>query len=176
MLRPSLSVSTPGSIDPDAVTAMAGPIFLEAESGNPTAPLQIKNDTLASAGKYVEVAANNNSPNNAPATGITKLQFTVTDSGAYKVWGRVIAPTTTHDSFWVRMNGGTWTNWNNIPGGGAWHWAPVHDATRNNAVVTYNLTGGTTATLEFAYREEGTRLDRVAISADPSFVPSGTGP
>src|SRR5262249_43325855 len=106
---PSSPVTTPGSVDPDAVPP---PLFLEAESGSPTSPLRIRNadnDPLArsaSGRAYLEVDPGNNSRNAAPASGIATLPFTVARSGNYGLWGRVVAPTTSDDSFWVRVDGG----------------------------------------------------------------------
>ncbi|MEV2271277.1 glycosyl hydrolase family 28 protein [Nonomuraea africana] len=138
-------------------------LYGEAESGTVTAPMQILLDPAASGGSYVSVAPGNNSQTAAPSTGHATLTFAVPDPGAFKVWARVIAATSGDDSFWVRSDGGTWTNWNGIPLGTSWHWAQLP--------VTYELSAGT-HTVTFAYREDGARLDRVAISSDPAFTPS----
>ncbi|MFI6503212.1 glycosyl hydrolase family 28 protein [Nonomuraea typhae] len=137
-------------------------LYGEAEAAV-TAPMQVQPDPAASGGSYVSVAPGNNSQAAAPSTGHATLAFTVPGPGSFKVWARVIAPTTSDDSFWVRADGGAWTSWNNIPPGTSWHWAPLP--------VTYDLSAGA-HTVTFAYREDGARLDRVAISSDPSFTPS----
>jgi polygalacturonase len=150
-------------------------LWPEAESGTVTAPLQILADSAASAGQYIMVAAGNNSSAAAPTTGQAGLTFTVPASGTFKIWGRVIAPANTDDSFWVRVDGGTWINWNDIVAGAAWHWAPVTNDASSDAVVSYALGAGT-HTLTFAYREDGAKLDRVLITNDLAFTPSGVGP
>ncbi|MFF5207254.1 glycosyl hydrolase family 28 protein [Streptosporangium sp. NPDC000396] len=155
-LRVRATDSTPIGGDPVS-------LYGEAESGTVTAPMQIQSDPAASAGSYVTVAAGNNSQSTAPATGHANVTFTVPSAGSFRVFARVVAPTTSDDSFWVRADGGAWTNWNGIPPGSAWHWATVP--------VTYGLTAGG-HTVTFAYREDGARLDRIAISSDPAFVPS----
>jgi len=137
-----------------------------------TAPMMTASDTAASGGAYVTVAAGNNSQTSAPSTGHASFTFTG-PAGSYKVWGRVIAPADTDDSFWVRMDSASWINWNNITPGSAWHWDDVHNGTAS-ATVTYPLSAGT-HTLTFAYREDGTRLDRVLITNDLAFTPSGLG-
>ncbi|GAA0951238.1 glycosyl hydrolase family 28 protein [Nonomuraea longicatena] len=137
--------------------------YAEAESGTVTAPMQTLQDPAASGGSYVAVAPGSNSQASAPATGHATVSFDVPDPGAFTVWGRVIAPTDSDDSFWVRADGGAWTNWNNIPLGASWHWAQFP--------VTYDLAAGT-HTLTFAYREDGALLDRIAVSSDPAFTPS----
>ncbi|MFC4015311.1 glycoside hydrolase family 28 protein [Nonomuraea purpurea] len=137
-------------------------LYGEAESGTVTAPMRVLQDPVASGGAYVSVASGNDSKSSAPSTGHATLSFDVARPGTFKVWARVIAATDGDDSFWVRSDGGTWTNWNNIPLGTAWHWAQVP--------VTYDLSAGV-HTVTFAYREDGARLDRVAISSDPVFTP-----
>ena len=149
-------------------------VWAEVESAAITAPMGVQSDAAASGGQYVTVAAGNNTQAAAPATGHAVITFTVPTSGTYKVWGRVIAATTGDDSFWVRMDSGSWTNWNEIALGSTWHWDEVHNAAAGNAVMSYTLSAGT-HTLTIAYREDGTRIDRVLITNDPAFVPTGTG-
>ena len=171
-LRVSASNSTqdcppPGGGSPVVITS-------EAEVGTLTAPMVAASDPAAFAGQYVSVpsAATQTTPS---TTGSTTVSFAVPSSGSYKVWGRVIAPADTDDSFWVRVDSGTWFQWNNIPLGGAWHWDDVHDATASNTPVTFSLAAGT-HTVTFAYREDGTLLDRVLVTNDLALVPSDTLP
>ena len=56
-----------------------------------------------------------------------------------------------------------------------WHWDNVRNSDQGNQLVTFNLTAGN-HTLEFAYREDGARLDRILVTNDPTFVPTGTSP
>src|SRR5690606_3598070 len=53
--------------------------------------------------------------------------FTITEEGNYKIWGRVLAPSADDDSFWIRLNDSEWINWNGIPGVAEWQWDDVHD-------------------------------------------------
>jgi hypothetical protein len=147
-------------------------LWPEAESASITAPMQTASDATASGGSYITVAAGNNSQAAPPTTGIATFTFTLTDAGTYKVWGRVICPADTDDSFWVRVDGGTWINWNNITLGATWHWYDVHNGT---AVATFSLGAGS-HTLEIAYREDGAKLDRLLITNDLALTPSGVGP
>jgi len=151
---------------PTTVTVTA-----EAESGTVTAPMQVQADSAASGGQAVTVAAGNNSKSTPPSNGSTVVPFTVGSAGTYKVWGRVIAPTDDDDSFWVRLDNGTWTDWNDITAGSSWHWAPVTDDTKSNAVVLSDLAAGA-HTITVAYREDGARLDRVLITNDLTLVPT----
>ena len=172
---------TPTPTDPTATPTPTqppiGPTYLwpEAESGNPTSPLVVQGDTAASAGQYVTVTAGNNSQAAAPSSGHMTFSFSVATSGTYRVWGRVIAPVDTDDSFWVRMDAGAWINWNDVVPGASWHWARVTNDAASDAVVSYSLAAGN-HTLTIAYREDGARLDRLLITSDLVFTPSGMGP
>jgi polygalacturonase len=165
-INSSGSTASCGTTPPDTVTVTA-----EAESGTITAPMQVSSDSAASGGQYIAVAAGNNSNSAAPSNGSSVIPFSVTATGTYKLWGRVIAPTNKDDSFWVRVDGGTWVNWNDITPGGSWHWATVTNDASSDGPVLVNLAAGA-HTISFAYREDGTRLDRVLITNDLNLVPN----
>jgi hypothetical protein len=135
--------------------------------------MQAQGDSTASGGQYVTVAAGNNSQTAPPTSGHDVFSFVAPTAGTYKVWARVIAPTTSDDSFWLRVDGAAWSSWTNVALGAAWHWDTIHDS--SNAVVLYALPAGT-HTFTFAYREDGAKLDRVLITNDLAFTPGGTGP
>src|SRR3954453_23096221 len=105
-----------------------------------TSPLMIKDSAPASSGSYIEVVPGNNSLASPPVgEGIARYNFHVATSGTYRIWARVMAPTTSEDSFCIRMNNlqrtefgspqvsstGAWIKWNGIPLGSAWHWVLV---------------------------------------------------
>lgn len=145
-------------------------IYIEAESGTITAPMQVQSNSSASGGQYITVASGNNSNAAAPATGRATYNFTVPSAGTYKVWGRSVCPTNSDDSFWVRVDNSTWVNWNEMPVGTTWAWDDLHDFANNNAVITYNLSAGA-HTLEVAYREDGAQLDQLLVTNDLSLNP-----
>src|SRR5262249_48468374 len=132
-------------------------IFLEAESAMITSPMQVLSDPNASGGQFITVAPGNNSKDSPPSTGQATVSFNVSTAGTYKVWARVIAPSVEDDSFWVRMDGGTWIKWNEIAPGSSWHWDEVHNSDAGSTVVNFNLATGN-HTLTIAYREDGTKL------------------
>ena len=146
----------------------------EAENGTLSAPMQSLVDPNASGGRYVRVAAGNNSNASAPASGHTQVAFDVTVAGSYRVWARVIAANPGDDSFWVRIDEGPWIRWNEVALGTAWHWDQVHDSDNSDRVVTVPLTAAR-HTLTVAYREDGTQLDKLLITNDADFVPTGAG-
>ncbi len=153
----------------------ASPTYLwkEAESATESAPLVEANDANAAGGKFVwnPSGAINNTP-----VARASYSFTVTQAGTYKIWGRAITAASNGDSYWVRVDGGSWIKWNLIAGGTAtsWTWDDVHDSDNANQVVTFNLSAGS-HTLQISEREAGTKLDKWLITDDLSFTPTGSG-
>ncbi len=150
-------------------------IWLEAECGTVGSLWNTNSSGTASNGEYVTIQSGNNSTGSAPSssTGHVSFPFSVSESGNYIVWGRVITPNANDDSFWIRMDGGSWTLWNSIPATSSWQWDDVHDSNNGGQVVNYNLSSGN-HTLTVAYREDGAQLDKIYIT-NTGNTPSGTG-
>jgi peptidoglycan/xylan/chitin deacetylase (PgdA/CDA1 family) len=151
-------------------------IFFEAENGTgaSTAPMTIVNDANASGGKCIW-SGTSGSNASVPTNGHVTFAFTAPSAGTYKVWGRfLVGPaTTSDDSLWVRIDSGTWVQWNDIfprIGNAGYAWDSEHDTPNANAVVTHTLTAGAHV-LEVAYRESGLKMDRFLVTNDLSFVP-----
>jgi hypothetical protein len=171
--------------EPDAGTdagmePVGNSVWIEAEAtGTLTAPMVVGTDAMASGGEFVSapvVAAMPMArPSPADATdGIASYIFNVGAAGSYKIWGRVSIETGETDSFWVRVDGGTWYQWNNLPLGVDWHWDDVHDSAAMDALVEFDLTAGQ-HTINVAWREEGAKLDKLLITDDAALVPMGEG-
>ncbi len=154
-------------------------IWLEAESADTmTAPLQVWSDRAdASGGQYIEVVPGNSSGSNPPTDGHATYVFTVT-GGVYKIIGRLIAPSGSDDSFWCRIEGATtnttnhssgWVRWG-VVNSGSWSWSSVQSMDDDGQTVEFTLAAGT-YTLEIAYREDGTLLDRFLITDNLDLVP-----
>jgi aryl-phospho-beta-D-glucosidase BglC (GH1 family) len=141
-------------------------VWLEAECGNVGSLWNTPSDGNASGGTYVTIQSGNNSTSSAPtsSSGHITYNFSVSSSGSYVVWGRVIAPSPNDDSFWMQMDGGSWFNWNNITSSSSWTWDDCQ---------SYSLSAGS-HTLTVAYREDGTQLDKIYIT-NSGDTPSGTG-
>ena len=143
--------------------------WLEAECATLGGKWTVVEDAAASNGKYTvvrRVNGNNTVPTDVPEN---RIRFTLNDaeSGSYFLAARVNAPSTGDDSFWVRVNGGSWYEWNGTiksKVGFAWNAYPGPEVT---------LTQGAN-TIDFAYRETGTRLDKVYVSKTAT-LPTGTG-
>jgi hypothetical protein len=153
-------------------------VSIEAESGmGIAAPMMTTDDAMASGGKFI--SSNHGTVVNAtPAmttAGVVTYMFTVSAMGTYKVFGRIKAPVIDSDSFWVKMDQGAWIQWNNIPPNTNWAWDDVHDTAMADMTVTFMLSQGM-HTFSVTYREQNTPLDKLVITSNPTFVPTGMGP
>src|SRR5262245_4460259 len=160
-----------------ARSAAANEIGFEAEDAAnvfgsaPISPFDIKDSNQASAVRYLEVEAGNESKDAPPALGRACYGFTAQTAGTFRVWARVIAPNDGSDSFWFNMDGGAWIRWNQIALGSTWHWDHVHDnATPTQASQFVLAAGDHTACV--AYREAGTKLDALIFTDSATFSPS----
>jgi hypothetical protein len=170
--------------------ARADIVFIEAEGRaistrdvSITSPFLVKDDAAASQGRYLTVASGFNSQA-APPTfeGVASYHFNVGTPGAYRIWARVIAPTRSDDSFWVRMEkrdnpASVLVRWNDIEPGSNWHWAlVVPDG--STVPAEFNLEAGDHQ-LEVSYREDGAKVDVFVVTNDLTFnpkAPPGTAP
>lgn len=161
-------------------TSSASPshhIWMEAEEGWLQSPLHVANAPDASGWQYIEADLDNDDDEQRqapPDAGHATYSFTVSEGGTYRLWGRVIAPSNGHDSFWVRMDDGDWIRWNEIRQGEGWHWDEVHDVDNGKRPVHFSLAEGEHE-LTLAYRERRVPLDRLLLTDDSTFRPRGTG-
>jgi len=149
-------------------------IWLEAEDGWLEAPLRVETASTASNWRYMAAPPAENSIESPPATGRATFSFTVPDAGLYRLWGRVIAPSGSSNSFWLRVDEGPWIRWNGLREGDRWHWDRVHDSDDDETPVRFDLSEGTHQ-LTVAYREDDTKLDRLLLTADATYRPRGPG-
>ncbi|MDN5217502.1 fibronectin type III domain-containing protein [Fulvivirgaceae bacterium BMA12] len=149
-------------------------LWLEAECGTRGANWTMVNDGDASNNNYMVVASGTSQLSTPPASADDHLSFTfnIVNTGNFKVWGRALTTSANDDSFWVRMDGGSWIKWNSIPSG-SWQWDDVHDSDNSGTAVTFNLTAGS-HTFDIALREVGAKIDKLYIS-DTGTTPTGTG-
>lgn len=137
--------------------------FVTAASGS---DFDVVDDAMASNGQYITVKTGTQSLSSAPATnkGLITIPFTVGSDTTYTVFGRMKNPTADDDSFWVKIDNGTFNLCNGLATGNAYGWLKL---------VSSVLTKGN-HTLTIGYREDGACLDKICISND-SFAPSGKG-
>src|SRR5882672_1525421 len=149
-----------------AAQAQSTSLWLEAECGQVGSLWARPADTNASNSQYVTIQAGNNSTATAPtnSAGYINFPLSISQSGTYRVFARVSGQTANDDSFWVRMDGGSWVMWNNW-WNPSWVW--------NQFPNTFNLSTGN-HTLTFAYREDDARLDKLNVTT-ATGLPSGLG-
>lgn len=150
-------------------------IWLEAEYGTIGSNWVKYTDTNASNSAYImgnpanEYTASASTSNVAYAT----FTFTIKKSDTYKIWGRVLAPTANDDSYWAKLDNGTWARWNGMGNGNNWVWDDIHDDQKGSTGLLYTLTEGV-HTLSICLRENGAALDKLCITNSGS-APAGFG-
>ena len=111
-------------------------------------------------------------------TGTASYVFTITTAGTYYLWGRVLAPTTALDSFYVAMDTGAEDVYDAAEGtwSTGWQWTRLNGRNGTSTPLTLNprsfsLSAGT-HTLKIRGRERGTELDRVFMTNDAAAIPA----
>jgi len=149
--------------------------YLEAECGFPGANWVRTFDLDASNNDFQTITTGLNSLDVPPTAGADILRFTVTTLavGTYRILGRVKSASGADDSFWFRVDEGTWYKWNDWDTGGTWQWVEFSDNDDGNNVVRYVLGAGSHS-IDIAYREDGAGLDKLHLTINGS-TPSGEG-
>ncbi len=165
-----------GATGTDEVTVIVNPstpvadqLVLEAECASVVGSLwQLRSDGTASGGQYA-VVPNLRSMDSAPSGASARLVFNVPvgQAASYHLFARVKATSTSSNSFWVRINGGTWIRWwEDIRLGSQFYWNEVVES-------PFALQSGSN-TIEVAYREGDTQLDKLVLNRD-GVLPVGLG-
>ena len=143
---------------------------MEAESAILAAPMASHPDSNAYGGQYIDT--------NATGSGTATWTVTAPSSGIYYVWCRVLAATPQQDSFYVTPQGGSEDVYDDAEGTWSprWQWTLLNGrgGTPNPLTIdprTISLSAGTN-TISFRGRETGSKLDRILLTTDPSFVPT----
>jgi len=140
--------------------------WLEAECGSVGSLWNRTTDGSVSNSQYVTIQSGQNSTASAPTNtaGHITFPFNASQAGTYRLNARMLGPNANDDSFWIRMDGGSWVFWNNW-WNTAWIWAQFPN--------TFNLSAGN-HTLTIAFREDGARLDKINITTSTA-LPTGLG-
>lgn len=141
-------------------------VWLEAECGTVGALWETTSDSTASNNNFVTIQSGHDSTGSAPvdSSGHIVYGFNASESGTYTLWGRVIAPTTDDDAFWVKMDSGSWLSWNDITPSTSWTWVEIDTFTLAESEHTFTV----------AYNEDGAQLDKIFITLSDA-IPSGKG-
>jgi len=103
-----------------------------------------------------------------------ELQYTLyfTNTGVYTVWLRGYAPNAAGDSVYVGLdNQPVITLTGFLPR--VWSWS---QAASPSGIATVEITEPGLYTLNVWRREDGFRLDRIVLTTDNSYIPTGNGP
>jgi len=146
-------------------------ILMEAEEATWGTSWSLESDDLACGSEYL-LPPDASSLNSPPTTldDLVTFTFTIDQGGIYKIFARTLTTGGDDDSFWVRANGGTWQKWNAINGPDypqGYQWSQVGHWTGGSTAdpVTFMLTPGQN-TVDFAWREEEARLDKVYVTGE----------
>jgi hypothetical protein len=139
--------------------------FYEPECAPVGGNWNIADDTQASNGKYVTVKSGIESLYQAPSgtEDFITIPFSIDTVRNYFVLGRLNCPTYDDDSFWIKMDDGSFQMYNGLVTSG-WEWKNFNEI---------ELTKGS-HTLTIAYREDGAKLDKICITNSDSY-PMGMG-
>ena len=141
-------------------------LFIEAESGTLTSPMQSFADANASNGQAVHTST--------AEDGAAAFTFNITQAGTYRVWCHSLCVDAGSDSFYVSMDGGTQDVYDPAQNAASpnWQWSTLKGRVVGDPWL-FTLSAGN-HTLTFWGREADTGLDSFYISNDPNFTPGGT--
>ena len=156
--------------DPDCAD-----FFLEAECGFPGDNWIRSFSAEASNNDFQTITPGLNSLDVPPTGAADILRFSVTieAAGTYRILGRVRSQNGGDDSFWFRVDEGTWINWNDWDTAGEWLWREFTDNDNGNVAVPFVLGIGN-HTIDIAYREDGAGLDKLHLTINGG-TPEGIG-
>ena len=104
-----------------------------------------------------------------------QVEFVTT--GTHYIWVRGFGPSTASDSLHVGLNGAEVSSADNIAGFSPtkqWVWSNQRQST--GAVRTLNITSPGVHTINVWMRESGMVFDKLVLTKDASYVPTGVGP
>lgn len=134
-------------------------------------PLEVANDEKASKGKYI-YSPNGSGNQYKPGPIMATYTVKILQSGKYVLWGRTKVSGGKDNSFFVQIDDGFDNLWE-IKHGNHWHWDAVNDRDDADPVI-FGLTEGV-HTIKVKLREDGTALDKLFLTNDVAYVPSGEG-
>jgi len=152
-------------------------LYVEAETGTLTTPMQTATDPDASGNSYVYIPEGTGNSGD----GAVDIAINVPYNDSYVIWGCVTAPSKSDDSYYVFMDGDKDRIWDclyeldTLPN--VWTWDQITErgtGTFDNPQydpAVFTLNAGT-HTIKFKNREDGVKLDRVLITNDFNFKPA----
>lgn len=141
-------------------------IWMEAEDGGEHNPIIVKSDQSASQQIYLASWSDKTSLSNPPSDGNILYSFNIPFQDTFSVWIRIITPDTLSNSYWIKADSSDWRIWENIGPFESWNWKSFD----TNFFFTEGM-----HTLNIAYREKGTKLDKFLLTNDFTYIPAGFG-
>ena len=149
------------------------PARWEAEKGVVAPKMCIAKDNAARGGAYVWTPGELGGRGSGP--GSVSWQLEVKDAGAYRLWGRVLAPTPEDDSFMVSANVGDFarsgTRGPVVLPRTEWHLGQARTWTWREFPVDVTLPKGPVV-LTLHTREDGAKVDALLLTNETSFQPA----
>ncbi|MCO8122483.1 hypothetical protein NHH03_12110 [Stieleria sp. TO1_6] len=99
-----------------------------------------------------------------PADDELTYEFTLEESGNFELHALVSAASNRDNSLWVQIDNGDWIQWHLSVTGSSFEWQTVTDGLLRSQ-VSFDLSAGS-HTLKFKVREDGVKLDKIAITDD----------
>ncbi|MDP8999531.1 MAG: fibronectin type III domain-containing protein, partial [Myxococcota bacterium] len=142
--------------------------YIEAETPSRQAgPFVTVTDATRSGGAYVQVIPGSGSQLSLPdEASVMWYDVNVLADDNFFLWFLANGPDAASNSFWVSVDGNADSQLS-LPAGGGWGWA------RLSASATTILKGS--HTLKIKVRQDGAQIDKVLLTHDPNFVPTGLG-
>ncbi len=156
------------SCNNDCGTCSVGEMhWLESESPDDlTWPMKVSSDSKASNGGFIYV------PNELGYNGKATYNVNIKKAGDYLLWGRVIGPGPYDDSFFVEIDSKGLNLWD-MGGQTSWNWQVVRNRGDKDAKV-FSLSKGA-HTISIRQREDGAKIDKLLLTSDKHYTPSGMG-
>ncbi|WP_157976259.1 choice-of-anchor Q domain-containing protein [Lewinella sp. IMCC34191] len=143
--------------------------FLAADCATVGDKFTIRVDTAGGGEIYARYNGPVSTGNPPPDLPENRVRFIIPNAiaGSYTLFARVRAPTATSDSYWVRINNGAWVNWNQGLRSSVFAWNEVSGS-------PFNLISGENS-IDFAYREPNTDLEKIYLSIGGTLPTDGPG-
>jgi hypothetical protein len=159
----------------DVTEAAPRTLYLEAESAALSGGFQVLDDPSASADQLLMPPADTaGAADLAPDPARAVYTFELARAGDYVLWGRIRAPTATHNRFWFSLDGAPFLKWR-ISVGDIWFWDDLHEDKNYSAALHFALEAGRHE-LVFAPAVPGVALDRLYLSAEGDEPPGNATP
>jgi RHS repeat-associated protein len=167
------------SLPSGAYLENGGQVVMEAENGDITNGtthnwLRLTYQTGFTGTSYIQTSPDLDAlyqPSDIISSPVVAYPINVTTPGTYTLWLRGYPANAAGDSAYVGLDEQTVEVTGFTPG--EWGWASTTTA---GVTATLAITTSDVYTVNLLMREDGLRIDRVVLTADTTFIPTGFGP